>query len=120
MNVLIIDDSSVMRKLVRRGLRQAGFGGLEVDEAEDGLAGLEQLRTGRYDVALVDWNMPNMTGIEMLEAAKAENLDVKIGFVTSESTDAMRARASTAGAAFFVTKPFTPESLQDALGSTLG
>lgn len=118
-NVLIVDDSSVMRKLVRRGLRQAGFEGHDYEEAEDGAEALEKIRGGTVDVALVDWNMPNMTGIEMLEALQGDDVKVKVGFVTSESTPEMRARASTAGAAFFITKPFTPDSLQAALSSTL-
>ncbi len=119
-NVLIADDSSVMRKLVRRGLRQAGFDGHDFEEAEDGQQALDMLRAGGFDVALVDWNMPNLTGIEMLEQLRADG-DAKttVGFVTSESTPPMRARAMTAGASFFVTKPFTPDSLQEALGGVL-
>ena len=120
MNVLIADDSSVMRKLVRRGLRQAGFDGHDFEEAEDGQQALDMLKNGGFDVALVDWNMPNMTGIEMLETLRAEERDTCVGFVTSEATGPMRQRADDAGAAFFVTKPFTPESLESALGPILG
>jgi two-component system chemotaxis response regulator CheY len=120
MNLLIVDDSPVMRKLVRRGLRQAGFKDLEVTEAEDGLQALEAIRATGFDAVLADWNMPNMTGIEMLETLRDEDRDVTVGFVTSEATAPMRTRADEAGAAFFVTKPFTPESLEQALAPILG
>ncbi len=120
MNLLIVDDSAVMRKLVRRGLRQAGFKDLDVQEAEDGVQALETIRGGGIDAVLADWNMPNMTGIEMLETLRSEERDTCVGFVTSEATGPMRQRADDAGAAFFVTKPFTPESLEAALSSILG
>ncbi|MDG2114955.1 MAG: response regulator, partial [Actinomycetota bacterium] len=103
-----------------RGLRQAGFKGLEVVEAEDGLEALDTIRSGGIDAVLADWNMPNMTGIEMLEVLREEDNDVTVGFVTSEASAPMRARAEDADAAFFVTKPFTAESLESALGPILG
>lgn len=120
MNLLIVDDSAVMRKLVRRGLRQAGFKDIDVVEAEDGLEALDTIRGGGIDAVLADWNMPNMTGIEMLETLRDEESDVTVGFVTSEATAPMRQRADEAGAAFFVTKPFTADSLEDALSPILG
>lgn len=115
MKILVVDDSSVMRKLVTRSIRQAGFGDAEVVEAEDGAHALDVARAEMPDLILADWNMPNMTGIEMLRALRAEGDRVKVGFVTSESTAEIRATASEAGASFFLTKPIDSELLATAL-----
>lgn len=115
MKILVVDDSSVMRKLVTRSIRQAGFGEADVVEAEDGAMALDVARAEMPDVILADWNMPNMTGIEMLRALREEGDRVRVGFVTSESTGEIRAEASDAGASFFLTKPLDSELLAAAL-----
>jgi two-component system chemotaxis response regulator CheY len=115
MKILVVDDSAVMRKLVTRSIRQAGFGDAEVFEAADGAEAVDQARTHLPDVILADWNMPTMTGIEMLRALRAEGDTVRVGFVTSESTAEIRAEAHEAGAAFFLTKPIDTDNLYDAL-----
>lgn len=115
MKILVVDDSSVMRKLVTRSIRQAGFGDADVVEAEDGAQALDVARSELPDVILADWNMPVMTGIEMLRALRAEGDRVKVGFVTSESTGQIRAEADEAGASFFLTKPIDAELLATAL-----
>jgi len=120
MKVLIVDDSAAMRMMVIRTLRQAGLNDHEFVQAADGSEGLDQVRDDKPDLVLADWNMPNMTGIEMLEALREEGNDVKIGFITTESTSAMRNRASAAGALFLVGKPFTVESFEQALAPLLG
>ena len=112
MNTLIVDDSKAMRMLVRRTLRQAGFEHLEVEEAEDGAEALERLRTGDFKLVLSDWNMPNMNGLELLEAVKSEGIRCRFGFVTSESSAEMRSKALEAGALFLIAKPFTPQSFE--------
>jgi len=116
MKVLLVDDSRVMRQLVRRTLRHAGFSFDKVFEAPDGAAALKMLRRMKPDLVLSDWNMPNMTGIDLLRALRAEGNDVKLGFVTSESTPEMRAMAMKEGACFLLTKPFTSENMRMALG----
>ncbi len=116
MKILVVDDSAVMRKLITRSIRQAGFGEAEIVEAEDGLVALDVARTELPDVIIADWNMPNMTGIEMLGALRAEGDMVRVGFVTSESTGEIRAMADEAGASFFLTKPIQDGQLQAALG----
>jgi len=68
------------------------------------------------DLVLSDWNMPNMTGIELLEALRAKGINVTFGFITTEATPDMRAKAMGAGAKFLISKPFTPESFQEHLG----
>lgn len=115
MKILIVDDSSAMRMIVRKTLRLAGFEGHEFIEAVDGVAGLAAIKAGKPDLVLSDWNMPNMTGIELLLNLIKEGIKVKFGFVTTEATPPMRARAIGAGASFLIAKPFTPESFKDAL-----
>lgn len=119
MKILIVDDSKVMRMMVQRSLKQAGFGDHAVVEAGDGLEALELLRQGGVDVVLCDWNMPRMSGIQLLAAVKSENIDVRFGFVTSEGTAGMRTEASESGAEFLVAKPFTLEAFKSALGGVL-
>lgn len=113
--ILVVDDSSVMRKLVTRSIRQAGFGEAEIIEAEDGAQAVDVARSERPSVILADWNMPVMTGIEMLRALRAEGDTVKVGFVTSESLAEVRLEAQEAGASFFLTKPIDGDALRDAL-----
>lgn len=113
--LLIVDDSKAMRMIVRRALRQANIVEHTVDEASNGEEALGKLRAEKFDLVLADWNMPQMSGIELLKAVKADSLDVVLGFVTSEGTEDIRALAVEHGARFFVTKPFTPEDLRSAL-----
>jgi two-component system chemotaxis response regulator CheY len=115
MKILIVDDSRAMRMIVKRTLRQAGFGDHEVEEAEDGKEALNLLSASSFGLVLTDWNMPNMTGIELAEHLKANGPKVKIGFVTTEGTAEMRARATEAGALFLIAKPFTADDFKAAL-----
>ncbi|MBU2694763.1 MULTISPECIES: response regulator [Pimelobacter] len=119
MKILIADDSRVMRQIVIRTLRQAGHGGHEIVEAENGRQALELVHTEAPDLVLSDWNMPEMNGIDCLAALRAAGSTVAFGFVTSEGSDEMRQRADAAGAAFLIAKPFTPEAFDDALRSVL-
>ncbi len=112
--VLVADDSRVMRQIVVRTLRQAGFD-WEVREASDGAEALEAVRAEEPDVGLSDWNMPNMTGLELLQALRAEGFETPFGFVTSEGSAEMRELAEAAGALFLIAKPFTPESFRDTI-----
>lgn len=115
MKILIVDDSRAMRMIVKRTLRQAGFGDHEVDEAEDGKEALTMLQNSTYGLLLTDWNMPNMTGIELAEHLKANGPKIKFGFVTTEGTPEMRARATDAGALFLIAKPFTADDFKAAI-----
>lgn len=122
MQIMIVDDSRAMRMLVTRALRQSNIGTHTVIEAEDGFAAYHAIKANKPDLVLSDWNMPKMTGIELLKLLRESKMDVKFGFVTSEGSTAMRKQAQDAGAAFLITKPFTPEtfnaSLQYALAPT--
>ena len=120
MKIMVVDDSSAMRMMVVRTLRQAGFGGKDVQQAEDGVIALEAIRNSVPDLVLADWNMPNMTGMELLVALREESIDVPFGFITTESSTEMRQKAAAAGAKFLISKPFTAESFEKALGTVIG
>jgi two-component system, chemotaxis family, chemotaxis protein CheY len=117
--ILLVDDSKVMRGIVRRTLRQAGFENHDVVEAANGTEALSEIQKQAPDLVLSDWNMPEMSGIELLKALRAGGNDLKLGFVTSEGTAEMRKLAEDNGACFFVTKPFTVESFQAALTNVI-
>jgi two-component system, chemotaxis family, chemotaxis protein CheY len=97
-------------------LRQAGFDGHEISEADDGVKALAAIKISAPDLVLSDWNMPNMTGLELLEALRSSGAKISFGFVTTEATPDMRLRAFEAGAKFLISKPFTAESFKDHLG----
>jgi two-component system, chemotaxis family, chemotaxis protein CheY len=120
MKILIADDSRVMRQIVTRTLRQAGFSGHDLVEAADGRQAYDLTISEKPDLVLSDWNMPEMTGIEVLRALRAGGVTVPLGFVTSEGTDEMRQMAEQAGALFLITKPFTADTFADVLGPILG
>ena len=118
MKVLIIDDSAVMRNMIKRAL-QAGGIEAEVVEAKDGADGLAKT-VENPDIILCDWNMPNMTGPELLAAMKDEGYNNKFGFVTTEATPKMRETAEELGARFLIAKPFTAASFANTLAPFLG
>ncbi|MBX7078332.1 MAG: response regulator [Nannocystaceae bacterium] len=117
MKFLIVDDSKVMRQIVKKTLREAGFGDAEVVEASDGVEALAQVAATSPDMVLSDWNMPNKTGIEFLTELRASGNATPFGFVTSEGSDGMRARALEAGALFLIVKPFKAEDFEKALAA---
>ena len=114
MKFLIVDDSKAMRMLVRRALRQAGYE-IECDEAVNGQEAYDTLATQNYDLVLMDWNMPIMTGIELAERLQADGRRIRFGFITTESTPPMRKRAADAGALFLLAKPFQADDLKTML-----
>ncbi len=116
MKIMIVDDSSAMRMIVKKTLRQAGFEGHEVSEAGDGASALAAIKLSAPDLVLSDWNMPNMTGLQLLEALRDGGMMVTFGFVTTEATPHMRSLAMSAGAKFLIAKPFSPEEFQEHLG----
>lgn len=120
MNILVVDDSSAMRMMILRTLRQAGFDSSNVVQAGDGLEALEAIRKQTPDLVLADWNMPNMTGIELLDTLREEGNDVTFGFITTEATSAMRNKASKSGAKFLISKPFTVEAFEQVLSAVAG
>jgi two-component system chemotaxis response regulator CheY len=117
--ILVTDDSRVMRQIVIRTLRQAGYDDHEIIQAEDGREAFAMVGAEQPDLVLSDWNMPEMTGIECLEALRASGSQVPFGFVTSEGSPEMREKAANAGALFLIAKPFTEETFRDALDGVL-
>ena len=116
MKVLVVDDSVAMRMIVKKMVKAAGFSANFV-EAADGQIGLSKIKEESPDLVLCDWNMPNMSGIELLTALNEEGIKVDFGFVTTESSDEMRAKAEDLGAKFLISKPFTKDSVFEALKS---
>ena len=101
--------------MATRPLGLAVCAGNDYLEGENGLEGLAQVSRASPDLVLSDWNMPEMSGIEFLQALRDKGNDIRFGFVTSESTDAMRELAAASGALFLIAKPFTAETFSEAL-----
>ena len=106
--------------IVQRAIRQAGYRGLSVGEAENGAQALEKLRVESPKLILSDWNMPEMSGIDFLMQVRALQNRVPFGFITSERSKEIRELAMNSGATFLICKPFTPEDVQEALAPILG
>lgn len=115
MRALVVDDSRAMRSIVGRIVRGLGF---EIVEAGNGVEALERLRGGaKIDLAMIDWNMPEMNGLELVKSIRAESRwdSMKLVMVTTESEVENVAQALGAGANEYVMKPFTPDVLCDKL-----
>ena len=112
---LIVDDPSVMRKIVERSLRQAGLDPLVVYEAGNGAEGLDMLKAKPVDLILSDINMPSMDGLEFLRQIKAQNLapGVPVVMITTESSEEHVKQAILAGARGYIRKPFTAEQVKE-------
>ncbi len=112
---LIVDDSSVMRKIVERGLRQAGISLTTVLEAGCGTDGLEILKKNRVDLILSDINMPKMDGLEFVRQLRELNLapQAPIIMITTESSEEHVRQALLAGAQGYIRKPFTSEQVKE-------
>jgi len=112
---LIVDDSSVMRKIVERALRQAGLDTMVVFEAGNGIDGLEMLKAEHVDLILSDINMPSMDGLEFLRQIRAQNLapGIPVVMITTESSEEHVKQAILAGAQGYIRKPFTPEQVKE-------
>ncbi len=112
---LIVDDSSVMRKIVERALRQAGIDPLVVHEACNGAEGLEVLKAKQVDLILSDINMPAMDGLEFLRQIRTQQLaaGVPVVMITTESSEEHVKEAIQAGARGYIRKPFTAEQVKE-------
>ena len=112
---LIVDDSSVMRKIVERALRQAGLDLLVVHEAGSGTEGLDLLRAHPVDLILSDINMPAMDGLEFVRQIRAQKLapGVPVVMITTESSEEHVKQAIEAGARGYIRKPFTAEQVKE-------
>lgn len=120
-NILIVDDSSTMRKIISRSLRQAGLPIDDILEAGDGIEGINALQTSgkNVDLILSDINMPNMDGLEFVKAVRANGYTMPIVMITTEGGEDVIAEAVASGAKGSIKKPFTPEQLGEKLGGLL-
>ena len=116
---LVVDDFSTMRRIVRNLLKELGF--TNVDEAEDGAVALAKLKGGNFDFVISDWNMPNMTGIELLRAVRADAALCKLPvlMITAEAKKENIIEAAQAKANGYIVKPFTAAVLDEKLNKIL-
>ena len=112
---LVVDDFSTMRRIVRNLLKELGF--TDVQEAEDGVEALSKLRADTFDFVVSDWNMPNMTGLELLQKIRADDTlkHLPVLMVTAEAKKENIIAAAQAGASGYVVKPFTAATLDEKL-----
>lgn len=115
MKILIVDDFSTMRRIIKNLLRDLGF--TNTSEADDGQTALPMLQTGNFDFLVTDWNMPGMTGIELLKAVRADARlkDMPILMVTAEAKRDQIVEAAQAGVNGYVVKPFTAAVLKEKI-----
>jgi two-component system chemotaxis response regulator CheY len=116
MKILVVDDFSTMRRIVRNLLKELGFS--NISEAEDGVEALKKLRSeGNFEFVVSDWNMPNMTGIELLRTIRADAAlkHLPVLMVTAEAKRENIIEAAQAGASGYVVKPFTAATLDEKL-----
>jgi two-component system chemotaxis response regulator CheY len=120
--ILIVDDSSVMRKIIERSLRQAGLEQAEVVEAGNGVEALAQVRKGAFDLILSDINMPAMDGIEFLRQLVTieSTKSVPVVMVTTEGSESRVVEALSIGAKGYIRKPFTPDQIKERVIPLLG
>lgn len=120
-NVLLVDDSSTMRKIIGRSLRQAGISFDEIFEASDGLEALEVLEKESVTIVLSDINMPNMDGISFLREKSQRDAikDIPTFMISTETGDDIIGEAKALGALGAIKKPFTPDMVNDILGPYL-
>ncbi|MDD3760190.1 MAG: chemotaxis response regulator CheY [Acidithiobacillus sp.] len=114
-SILIVDDFSTMRRIVRNLLREIGF--TNFDEAEDGVQALQKLHGRPFDFVVSDWNMPNMQGIDLLRAIRADGQlrHIPVLMVTAEAKRENILEAAQAGVNGYIVKPFTAETLREKL-----
>ena len=115
MNILIVDDFSTMRRIIKNLLRDLGFN--NTSEADDGQTALPMLKTGKYDFLVTDWNMPGMDGLSLLKAVRADaNLSkMPVLMVTAEAKREQIVVAAEAGVNGYVVKPFTAITLKEKI-----
>ena len=121
MKILVVDDSSTMRRIIGNVIMQLGFNKEDYDEAEDGVKAWKMLNEGQYDIILTDWNMPNMNGLELVKKIRAEGSHIKVPIImiTTEGGRGEVIAALRAGVNNYIVKPFPVETLKEKLDSVL-
>ena len=115
MKILIVDDFSTMRRIIKNLLRDLGFNNTE--EADDGNTGLPKLQSGNFDFLVTDWNMPGMTGIDLLKAVRADEKlkTLPVLMVTAEAKKEQIVLAAQEGVNGYIVKPFTAQTLKEKI-----
>lgn len=115
MKILIVDDFSTMRRIIKNLLRELGY--TNTTEADDGSTALPMLQNGDFDFLVTDWNMPNMEGIELLKHVRADARlkDLPVLMVTAEAKREQIIEAAQAGVNGYIVKPFTAETLKEKI-----
>lgn len=115
MKILIVDDFSTMRRIIKNLLRELGYN--NTHEADDGATALPVLQNGDYDFLITDWNMPGMTGLDLLKAVRADPRlkDLPVLMVTAEAKRDQIIRAAQAGVNGYIVKPFTAQTLKEKI-----
>lgn len=115
MRILVVDDFNTMRRIIRNILKQLGFE--NVTESENGQEALDVLKKEKFDFVITDWNMPVMTGLDLLKAIKADAAlrDIPVMMVTAEAQQQNIVEAIKTGASNYIVKPFTAEALEEKI-----
>ena len=115
MKILVVDDFSTMRRIVRNLLKELGFA--NVEEAEDGAVALQKLHEGGFDFVVTDWNMPNIDGLQLLQAIRSNPAlsRLPVLMITAEAKKENIIAAAQAGANGYIVKPFTAATLAEKL-----
>jgi two-component system chemotaxis response regulator CheY len=117
MKILVVDDFSTMRRIIRNLLVELGFSSQLIQDADDGENALVMLRKQSFDMVVTDWNMPNMTGIDLLRAIRAEDAwkGLPVLMVTAENNRDQIIAAAQAGVNGYIVKPFTAATLKEKM-----
>ena len=120
MKVLVVDDFATMRRIVKNILREIGF--TNISEAENGKDALKELKKDKYGLVMCDWNTPEMTGLELLNAMRADDQlkDIPFVMVTAEAQKDNIIEAVKAGVNSYIVKPFTAQTVSEKLKKILG
>jgi two-component system chemotaxis response regulator CheY len=115
--VMVVDDSSVMRQIIKNNLKQLGFEISNLLDAEDGEEALKKIGEGEVDLVISDWNMPRMTGIDLLRAVRSDDALKELPFlmVTSEADKEKVMEAVQAGVNQYIVKPFNANQLKEKI-----
>jgi len=115
MKILVVDDFSTMRRIVKNLLKQLGY--VNIDEAEDGAQAYEKVKNGDYGFVVSDWNMPNMDGLDLVKSVRANPAikDLPILMVTAEAEKDKVIAAIQAGVSNYIVKPFTGDTLKEKM-----
>lgn len=115
MKILVVDDFSTMRRIIKNILKEIGY--TNVDEADDGSTALEKLKEGGFDFIVTDWNMPKVSGLELLKAVRSDDKlkALPVLMVTAEKSADNVKEAVAAGVSNYIVKPFTAASLKERI-----